>query len=322
MVFGLLVLMIGLRHEVGGDWIPYMELVESAGIQGLVETVTQGDPAYNLLNWVAAQLGLGVYLVNSVCAVMFTWGLLSFCRSQPRSWLALVVAVPYLITVVAMGYSRQGVAIGLIMLGLVALAKRDGIRYFFCVGSAALFHQSAIILIPMVVLASSRNWLYSLLWAILSAVLFVIWVLQAAVDRLINNYLLFEYDSTGAAIRVAMNAVPAVIFLMLRKRFHLSTEHRRFWTLMAYVALVFVFLLYVSPSSTAVDRIALYWIPLQLFVLSRIPDAVGQPGAQNAVWVIAVVAYSALVYFVWLYFAAFSYLWLPYQFYPWVWMWK
>ena len=91
---------------------------------------------------------------------------------------------------------------------------------------------------------------------------------------------------------------------------------------MAWGALLFVMLLKLSPSSTAVDRVALYWIPLQLFVLSRLPDALGLPNAANSFWVFVVVVYSAAVLLVWLVFGTFSYAWLPYQFYPWVWWWR
>jgi hypothetical protein len=53
----------------------------------------------------------------------------SFCRTQPRPWLALTLAFPYLVVVVAMGYTRQGVAIGLEMLALLAL-ERDRLLPF------------------------------------------------------------------------------------------------------------------------------------------------------------------------------------------------
>lgn len=78
----------------------------------------------------------------------------------------------------------------------------------------------------------------------------------------------------------------------------------------------------VSPSSTAVDRIALYWIPLQLFVLSRLPNALGRYAGKNLLWVFAVIAYSAAVHFIWLLYADTAFAWLPYQFYPWVWFWQ
>ena len=322
MVFVLLALMIGLRHEVGGDWFPYLDHVTAATSEMLEETFVHGDPAYSLLNWIAAQSGLGVYLVNSVFALLFTWGLLAFCRNQPRSWLAMVVAVPYLVAVVAMGYSRQGVAIGLAMLGLVALANNSVLKFVLWVGLASMFHKSAVILLPLAVLAGTRRWFLTVFWVVLSAALLFGLLLQEAVDGLVAGYVDAQYESTGAAIRVAMNALPAALFLLLRRRFALPPAQRTFWTWMAFGALAFVVLLYVSPSSTAVDRVALYWIPLQLFVWSRVPDAMGRPGGTNAFWVYAVVGYSAAVHFVWLFFATHAHLWLPYQFYPWVWLWR
>jgi hypothetical protein len=91
---------------------------------------------------------------------------------------------------------------------------------------------------------------------------------------------------------------------------------------MSFGALAFVLLLYVSPPSTAVERVALFWIPLQLFVRSRIPDAMGRPGTANAVWVYALVAFNAVMYFVWLFFVTNALYCLPCQFYPWVWLWQ
>ena len=322
LMFFLLVLIIGLRHEVGGDWLNYFDYLQVAKQVEFKELFNNGDPSFSLVNWIAAHSGLGVYLVNSVFAILFTWGLLSFCRIQPRPWLALVVAVPYLITVVAMGYSRQGVAIGLVMMGLVALQRRSVLKFLFWIALAATFHKSAVILIPLATLAGSRRPFLTLLLVAVTSALFFGLLLLEYLDNLILGYVAAEYESSGAAIRITMNALPGIVFLSLRNRFELSTEQRQFWTWMAWGALAFVVLLYFSPSSTAVDRVALYWIPLQLFVWSRIPDALGRPGAKNALWVYAVVGYSATTHFVWLFFANHAFAWLPYQFYPWVWLWR
>lgn len=320
--FVLLVLMIGLRHEVGGDWETYYGHVESALHVPFFEVLVDFDPAYALLNWLGANVGGGMYLVNTLCATLFSLGLLVFCRVQPRPLLALVVAVPYLITVVAMGYTRQGVSIGIAMLGMVALAKGSTLRFILWIALATSFHKSAVILVPLAVLASTQRRVFTLLWvAVVGVVLFAL-MLQESVDHLIYGYIERAYASSGAAIRIAMNAVPAALFLVFRKRFKLSPEQRSFWTWMAWSALLFGVLLKISPSSTAVDRVALYWIPLQLFVLSRLPDAMGKNGGKNSVWVYAVVAYSATVHFVWLVFADSASGWLPYQFFPWVWLWQ
>ena len=322
VMFLLLVLMIGLRHEVGGDWETYLPKVINASYQTLSVAVLSGDPAYGLLNWLAAKSGLGIHLVNTVCGTLFSWGLVVFCRAQPRPWLALVVAVPYLVTVVAMGYTRQGTAIGLAMVALVALSERKLIHFVVFVALAATFHKSAVMLMPLAVLAGSRHRLWTAFWVGLASALFYVLLLQDAVDALQTNYVEAQYESQGAALRLAMNAIPAVLFLIIRRRFVMSQADRAFWTWMSLAALGFVFLLIVSPSSTAVDRVALYWIPLQLFVLSRLPNALGSPNGRNTMVVIGVVAYSAAVLFVWLVFASHAHAWLPYQFYPWVALWN
>lgn len=53
-----------------------------------------------------------------------------FARSQPDPWLAVLVAVPYLVIVVAMGYSRQAVAIGILLAGLGRLERGGSTLHF------------------------------------------------------------------------------------------------------------------------------------------------------------------------------------------------
>lgn len=318
----LLVLIIGFRHEVGADWIHYVEPLERALQLSLLEgTMAGGDPAYGLLTWLSAHLGGGVYLVNLVCAMVFVWGLVKFALNSPQPWLTLCVAVPYLVIVVAMGYTRQGVAIGLAMMGLVALHQGRLYRFAAWLVAAALFHKSALILLPLAVFSGRKNWV-SVLGVLLIAGLMYILLLAEYVDFLVAGYLTAQYESSGAAIRIAMNALPAAIFLVFRNRFGLKPAQQSFWTWMSLGALAFILLLAVSPSSTAVDRVALYWIPLQLFVWSRLPQAMGQCAGTQRQWLAVVLAYAFAVQFVWLIYADHSYAWLPYQFYPWVWLWQ
>jgi hypothetical protein len=322
-VFVLLVLLIGLRHEVGGDWAMYEANLELVRDTSLLQAVAASrDPADGIFNWAAVQTGLDIYFVNCVYAVLFTFGLLVFCRDQPRPWLALTVAVPYLITVVAMGYSRQGVAIGLVMLGMVALERNQVFKFVLWVALAAVFHKSAVIIVPLAVLASTRKRLLTVFWVGVSTVFLYGLLLQEHVDSLISGYIVDKYDSSGSGVRIAMNALPGALFLALRERFVLTPEKKSFLTYLALSSIAFIPLLLISPSSTAVDRVALYWIPLQLTVWARVPDVLGRTTGALGLWTWSVVVYSAAVYFVWLFFADYSVYWLPYKFYPWIWLWQ
>ena len=70
--------------------------------------------------------------------------------------------------------------------------------------------------------------------------------------------------------------------------------------------------LFLLPSTTVVDRLSLYLIPLQLAVLPRLAYLFKGRFLGRSL----VIIYSALVLFVWLNFAVHAQYWLPYQFYP------
>jgi len=176
-------------------------------------------------------------------------------------------------------------------------------------------------LIPMAIFAGRKNWM-GIVSLLLTSVLLFFLLLAEHLDGLVSGYITDQYSSSGASIRIAMNALPAVFFLVLRKRFDLTNEQRVFWSWMSLWGLAFIGLLVVSPSSTAVDRVALYWIPLQLFVWSRLPAAMAKNHTAQLPWVTSVLIYSLAVQFVWLFYADNRMGWLPYQFYPWVWLWQ
>ena len=307
-----LTVLVGLRHEVGGDWFTYEAIYLNAVGAPFSELLEKGDPGYQLLNWLSSQVQGGTYLVNLIGGLIFSVGVVAFCRHQPRPWLALAVAVPYMIIVVGMGYTRQAIALGLALLGLVGIAKQSNLQFVFFVAFAATFHKSAVLLVPIAILATQSSRLWTAVWVgIVTAVLYYL-LLADSVEGLVTNYLYAGYQSEGAAVRIAMNTLPATILLVFRKKFVWQPAERNLWISMSVLALACVAWLLVSSSSTAVDRVALYLIPLQLFVFARLPDLLGR-GRSIRTLVIAVVVYYAAVLLVWLNFATHAFAWVPYR---------
>ncbi len=314
IVWLALTIMIGFRHEVGGDWGNYVRHFDDVDYLDFWEAVKHYDPAHGAFNWISNYLGWGIYGVNVAYGAIFSLGLIAFCRAQPDPLLALTVAVPYLVVVVAMGYSRQGVAIGLALFALLALAERNNVKFVVFIAIAALFHKTAVILVPIVILASTRRRIWTAIWGGVAAGAMFYFYLKESAETLIHGYIEAQYDSQGAMIRVAMNAVPAFLFLLYRNRFRLEKAEQALWTWFSLISLLFVPALVLSPSSTAVDRVALYFIPIQLFVFSRLPDAIWRGQNRQAVHGIVVAGY-ALVLFVWLNYAGHAQYWLPYRLY-------
>jgi len=313
-IVGLLfAVLMGFRHEVGGDWFVYLPHFQEASRAGFVEMLDWGDPGYYGLNWFAARLGGDVYWVNFVCAAVLMWGTVVFCRRQPHPWLALLAAVPYMLVVVGMGYTRQAGALGFALLGLTALGDGRVRSFVIWVLVGALFHKSAVLLLPIAALASSRNRVLTGVLVGLTTGLTYYLLLADSAESLWVNYVDADMQSQGGLIRVLMNAVPAVLLLIFRRRLAPDPVERRLWLWLALFALVCIPL--VGMASTAVDRVALYLIPLQLFVFSRLPRLAGTTQTRTPL-VLAIIAYYAAVQFVWLNYAIHAQYWTPYQFMP------
>ena len=308
----LIAVVMGMRYEVGADWIPYKIMFYNARFSDLERVLGRGDPGYQLLNWSVQQAGGQLWTVNLICALIFVWGLRRFVVAQTRPWLAALVAIPYLVIVV-MCYTRQGVAIGILMAGMASYFKRrSSLQFAMWAIAAALFHKTAVAVFPLVALTGHRGRLINVLIGLSGCALLYDVFLSNDIDLFVKNYINTAYASQGAAVRIAMSLLPAVLFLANERGFRFPDVERAVWRNFALATLLLTALLFLLPSTTAVDRLALYVIPLQLAVWSRFPGIF----TASAFGSLLVVAYSAAVQFTWLNFAVHAQYWLPYRYYP------
>lgn len=313
---------IGFRYEVGGDWNAYLEMLNMAGNYSFWDYLNLNDKGYMLLNWMAYHYGGGIYLVNFICALLFMYGLVRFVKLEPNPLLALLVAVPYLVVVVAMGYTRQSVAIGFVFLALSFYYER---RLFWVVLSltfATLFHKTAIVtFLPLLLLpkdiVSTKNKLLIVGW---TAVLFYFLVFPAF------NWMFYTYvgkigplvesskplvESSGGLIRILINIIPAIIFLAFRNRFSVNREIAIIMTLASVFSIIL--LPVVFKFSTIADRIGLYLTSIQLFVFNRIVD-ISENNLFRRVLLVGIVLYYLSMLTVWLSFGKHANAWIPYKF--------
>ena len=315
LVIGAMIIavLIGFRYQVGADWITYRFIFQRAASADLFEVLRLGDPGYQGLNWLVQRAGIEIWLVNAICALIFVWGLFRFCLAQPVPWAAMMLAIPYIVIVVAMGYTRQGVALGILMAGLASFSKNGSpMRFAAYVFAAALFHRSAVVAFPLVALATNRNRAMNLMLAVAVSIMLYDFFLGDALDDYIENYIRTRYSSQGAAIRLAMNMVAVAVLWLLGRRLYFNEVEQKLWRNFAIASVLLVVLLLTVPSSTAVDRMSIYVMPLQIAVLARLPIAL----RTRMPAVTAIVLFCFAIQFVWLNFAQHSKYWMPYQLYP------
>lgn len=309
-----LIVLIGFRWETGGDWGNYDRMVQNA-LWIPTPFSLLSDPGFRLLTIEAARSSVGLLLITVTSGVLMGIALTRFCLAQPRPWLCLAVAIPYLVVVMGMGYIRQGMAISFLMMGLVSLRDGHILRYSLWVLAGAMFHSTALILLPLGVMVSNTNIALRVGLTTLILVLLAYAVASTRAETLVANYVDAEMTSSGAAIRLSMTALPGVILLIWRPRFDLEDPERSVWTLFAAASLAALAMLFVFRSSTVLDRLGLYLLPLQCFVYSRAPGAFGRDERHERLIVIAILVVYALAFFTWLNFADNVDYWIPYRFY-------
>ena len=314
LIILILTMIIGFRYEVGGDWGNYFRYLFDANDLTFADLATKGDPGYWALNVLSVRLDLGITGVNTLGAFIFSIGLVLFCRNLPHPWLALACAMPYLVTVVAMGYTRQAIALGLVMVGFVMLSRSRFAAFVIWVLLGALFHKSAVLMIPLAALTISKNRFHNVALVSVGTYLGYTVLLADSASHLVQTYTDETIQSTGASIRLAMNAIPAVLFLLYRRKFRITPSEKKLWTLISLISIGMFIAFFATNLSTALDRMALYFIPLQLVAFAHLPDAIGRFGARNLQIVAGILFYYAVVMFVWLNFATHSTYWIPYQF--------
>ena len=309
-IFVIFIIFVGFRHEVGGDWGNYLRSYNALGGLNFEEAVLSTDIGYAFVSWLASQLGYGIYAVNFICGTIFISGLIMFCRQQANPWLAFTIAVPYVVNVIAMGYTRQGVALGLLFMAIVSLERQSFKTYLMYIIAATLFHKTALLMIPLGLFLYGKGRLARAVAIIATA--YGLWdlLLAESQERLWSSYIDVNMQSEGARIRVFMNVVPALILLLYRKRWRRIFPNYGFWVWLSIGSIISVPL--VEYASTAVDRIALYLTPVQIAVFSRLAWLI-KGRSPSVELTTGIVACYALVLFVWLNYALHAKYWLPYK---------
>jgi hypothetical protein len=309
-VAAFFVAVIGFRYEVGGDWNNYKVMFELISKAPWPDAIWISDPGYSLLNILSARLGLGIVGVNTLSAAISMAGIVRFARLQRLPTLALFVAVPYLVIVILMGYVRQGIAIGILLFALPFLFQKRVVSFLLLSAAAVLFHKTAILALPLVFLISTKHKaLVTIGFAAIGAATFFLFVSRFFLANW-QNYVVDKMDSGGAGIRIAMNAVPAVLFLLFRKRTKMEDIERKTWRWCCWISIILIPL---TPfMSTVVDRVALYLLPIQMVVFSQMPYFSRNSSTRSLIITIIVLGYLAVL-LVWLNYALYAPAWVPYK---------
>ncbi len=317
VVFCGLLFLLGFRHEVGGDWNQYLRMFES--LRDLNEFDTNiidsllGDPGYQLLMHFSLSIGTGIYGVNILCAIIFLSGLFFFASQLPKPMLAIAVAFPYLILIVGMGYTRQSAGIGLVMAALIYFIRQENLKFILLVVTAALLHKSAIIFLALLFFDQEKFSIFRTLLILVFSIIIGLILLAETLESMFKHYVLEEYKSDGAGIRLLMNALCGVALLARIDKYNFSTKAMSLISILAKTSIVMFILIFSGIGDVVLDRLSLYLIPIQLIFFASISSSINLSRAQTLSVDCLVIFLYSIVLYVWLNFATHAAFWLPYN---------
>ena len=100
-----------------------------------------------LLSYLSFQLGLPIYIFNSIIALIGVYEIFRFAKKYKQKWLFIAISIPTLITVVHIGFVRQGFATSLAILAFIYLIKEKNIKFILFSLLAISIHKTALFII-------------------------------------------------------------------------------------------------------------------------------------------------------------------------------
>jgi hypothetical protein len=267
------------------------------------------EPGYATLNWMLAQIHAGVNWVNFIVAVIFVSGLTRFAKTTPLPWLALISVTPYLVIAVAMSGVRQSAAIGLIF-HLMANWRHGLVNKLLLSTLAISFHYSAI-MSSIFILQSLKmpTWLRGTLLIGGTIAIYPILNSTDAYAKYQQTYLENNLISPGALMHVLLNAIPATIYLIYRRKWKNRFGESDLLPVLAVLSILSVF--GVSISSTGVDRLSLYLSPIQMIVYGSLPYLYGRQ--YKTILSSVIIVLHLIILFWWLNYSNTAFAYLPYN---------
>jgi len=274
------------------------------------------DPGYVLVEYIAKVLGLGIYGVNTVCAFLFFLGLIGLINAfEIKMREALLVAFPYLIMVVANGYTRQSAALGLTMSALSYFKQGKFSRSVTSFVLAVLFHKSALIAVVIYLIKPRSFRPTSFIFSLIGAITVATILFKAFENRyalLYRYYFKGGMHSSGGVVRIAINMVASIVLFLFFRQWKKRWDDFVIWEWFSYITTVMFVSTLLTKTTTLGDRLLLYFYPLQIVVFPKVAKLISGKPLRALYLILFTAAYSAVL-FVWLFYAVHRDSWIPYN---------
>ena len=271
IVIGLSIFLIwfaGLRFFVGCDFESYVIRYQESQNLSWSAILGKAEWGFGIMTAIFAKAGLpyAAFQAFATSLIIILYAKFALKHDQPIYLLALFF--PILILQLGMSGMRQAIALGFILLAYSAFIDQKRVMIGVWIVAAFLFHNSAIILLPIAFLAGRDISLPRLIagFIILTpiAALFLGERIEVYSDRYVEQ-IYGSQESAGAWYRYLFTVIPVAAFLGLRTR--IKQQFPEVYPLLLLGAL---FTIAISAtayiSSVALHRLTFFAMPLSILM--------------------------------------------------------
>ncbi len=262
---------VAFRYEVGCDWTGYLVIYQTQGIQDMGAALRSREPLFQVANELLHRFNLDYPYINVIAAAVYFGGFHRLARRQPDPLGMLILSFPLLILHLAMSGIRQAMAVGILCVAINAFNDRRVAVYVAMVVLAGAFHTSALIFLALTPFVlgkfSPRN-------AVIAAVIALPGLVAMASGEQFtvyyDRYVGTSIDAAGAPFRTALMTLTGLVFFVFFRRSWKTDwtgDYKFIWISAGAMLLLFPMSFF---SSVIADRLAYYFMPAQLIMLSRV----------------------------------------------------
>jgi len=277
LIFGsiaTLVLVAGLRSNIG-DTFFYKHIFTSNDFTWEY-VLSEKDVGFGVLqmvlkNYFSEDPQIMIFTAALITNVLIVLVLYNYSRMVE---LSLYVYITGGLFLVSMNGIRQLLAAAIAFVAIRYLIKRNFFKYATVVVLASLFHQSALILLPVYFLVRYKAWSKTTAVLILFSVLIVIGyeaftsLLFSAIED--TQYANYDSFAEGGAniLRVAVEAAPLFIAYLGREKLRSIFPNSDLIVNMALIGIVFMV---IATQEWIFARLSIYFQLYQLILISWLP---------------------------------------------------
>ena len=312
-VLFIFALFTGSRVEIGGDWGTYLKNYYILGQNfKLYDFNIRSDWGFETLSYFFYTNDQPIFFLNLVISFFNFFCLFLFLKNEKYKWLFMVIAVPFYVIVLQIGFIRQSVAISFILLSMMAIKNKYYLAFLMFMIFGMMFHKSSLLIFIIMILSIDK--FLSVFFRYIIFFIFIgiiIYLSRGDFGNLLSNYFInISTESKGAVPRLILVFIPSLIYIFFYKKFNFSLFEKKFFFILS--TLTFLLIPLVFTYSTLVDRILIYYLPFQLVIFSSMSTLVKNKNGKKIINY-SIISIFILYLFVWLNFSNSSQRWVPYS---------